>query len=158
MKKTTTVNLVFFVKDSQVLLGLKKRGFGAGRYNGVGGKIEAGETIEQSAIREAQEEIGLTPVNYEKVAEIIFDEYVKGQPEIVHMHVFLVSKWLGKLIESEEITPKWFNKNELPLNMMWPDDPYWLPQVLSGKKLKAQFKLNENDRLISHNIDYVKGF
>jgi 8-oxo-dGTP diphosphatase len=40
----------------EVLLGLKKRGFGAGKYAGFGGSVEAGETVIQAAIRELQTE------------------------------------------------------------------------------------------------------
>lgn len=56
--------LLFLIKDDHVLLAMKKRGFGAGNWNGVGGKIEAGESIEQALVRECQEEIGVTPISW----------------------------------------------------------------------------------------------
>jgi len=49
------LTLLFLIKEDQILLAMKKRGFGMGRFNGVGGKIEPGETIEQAMIRECQE-------------------------------------------------------------------------------------------------------
>lgn len=49
--------LVLPNRGRQYLLGLKKRGFGEGKYNGFGGKVEQGETIRQAAIRELQEEV-----------------------------------------------------------------------------------------------------
>ena len=57
--------LVFLIKKNNgsitdICLAMKKRGFGKGRWNGVGGKVEAGETIEAAAMREAREEIGVT--------------------------------------------------------------------------------------------------
>ena len=47
------------IKENGVLLGLKKRGFGSGRWNGFGGKVEEGETIEQATLRELDEEVGI---------------------------------------------------------------------------------------------------
>ena len=52
------LTLVFLREDCRVLLGMKKRGFGAGKWNGFGGKIETGETITEAAVREVKEECG----------------------------------------------------------------------------------------------------
>jgi 8-oxo-dGTP diphosphatase/2-hydroxy-dATP diphosphatase len=43
--------LVLVLKKCGILLGLKKRGFGEGKWNGFGGKIESGESVIQAAIR-----------------------------------------------------------------------------------------------------------
>lgn len=59
-------------KDNKVLIAMKKRGFGVGKWNGIGGKCEPGESIEKTLIREAEEEIGVRPISYKKVAEIKF--------------------------------------------------------------------------------------
>jgi hypothetical protein len=45
MQKRKILTLLLIQKANQVLLGMKKRGFGAGRYNGFGGKVEANESI-----------------------------------------------------------------------------------------------------------------
>src|SRR5947199_3765874 len=55
-------NLCFIVKDGRVLLIRKKRGLGAGKINAPGGKLEAGETAHDAAVRETREEIGVTPL------------------------------------------------------------------------------------------------
>ncbi|MEJ0073651.1 MAG: NUDIX domain-containing protein [Candidatus Saccharibacteria bacterium] len=67
MNKETT--LLLLRRNDEVLLAMKKRGFGAGRWNGVGGKLDPGETVEQALVRECQEEIGVTPTEYHRVAE-----------------------------------------------------------------------------------------
>ena len=146
------LTLLFLTKGDQILLAMKKRGFGAGRFNGVGGKIEPGETIEQALIREAQEEINITPIEFEKMADITFDEFYKGQPAILHVNVFTATKWDKEPTESEEMAPKWFSKNQIPFENMWPDDTYWLPQVINGIKIKADFKLDQNDVIQSHKV------
>ncbi|MFZ2126337.1 MAG: 8-oxo-dGTP diphosphatase [Candidatus Microsaccharimonas sp.] len=150
-----TLSLLFLRKDDEVLLAMKKRGFGEGRWNGVGGKVEEGESIEQAMIRETQEEIGVTPTAYQKVGDIRFDEFFKGVPTLMHVHIFIASEWTGEPAESEEMAPKWFKTDEVPYDDMWPDDPYWLPQVLQGKKISADFKLDESDTIVSHDSKEV---
>ena len=156
--KTKTLSLLFLRREGELLLAMKKRGFGEGRWNGVGGKVEEGETIEQAMIREAKEEIGVTPTTYEKVGDIRFDEYFKGEPTLMHVHIFTSTGWEGEPAESEEMAPQWFELNKIPYDTMWADDPYWLPLVVEGKKISADFKLDENDAILSHNIKEVMGF
>src|SRR3989338_6433965 len=64
-RKILTLCLV--QKDGRVLLGMKKRGFGMGKWNGFGGKVDAGETVEEAAKRELFEEAGISVVNIEKM-------------------------------------------------------------------------------------------
>jgi mutator protein MutT len=155
MKQLT---LLFLVKNDEVLLAMKKRGFGQGRWNGVGGKAESNESIEEAMIRECQEEIEVTPVIYEKAAEITFNEYHNEVKKQLYVHVFLCQDWQGEPVETEEMAPRWFKISDLPLAQMWPDDEYWLPLVLEGKKLKAEFSLDENDDITDHSIAVVEKF
>jgi len=155
---TKALSLLFLRKDGQVLLAMKKRGFGQGRWNGVGGKVEKDETIESAMIRETQEEIGVIPTVYEKVADIQFDEFFKGEPTFMHVHVFIATRWTGEPQESEEMAPQWFKEADIPYDDMWKDDTYWLPQVLNGKKISADFKLDIADEIISHSIQEVTVF
>lgn len=69
MRQTT---VCFLLSGDSILLAMKKHGHGVGKWNGVGGKAEPDETIEQTAIREAQEEIGVTPKELKKVARVTF--------------------------------------------------------------------------------------
>ena len=147
----TTLSLL--KKDNNILLAMKKRGFGIGKYNGVGGKIKQGETPEEAMIRETTEEINVTPIKYEKVGFIEFDEYYKGKKENVAFHLYFVTEWEGKPTESEEMNPKWFNIKDIPYDKMLPDDKHWLPLVLEGKRIKAYFDFDEDWNLISKKIE-----
>ena len=145
--------LCLLKKDNEILLAMKKRGFGIGKYNGVGGKIKQGETPEEAMIRETTEEINVTPIKYEKVGFIEFDEYYKGKKENVAFHLYFVTEWEGEPTESEEMNPKWFNIKDIPYDKMLPDDKHWLPLVLEGKRIKAYFDFDEDWNLISKKIE-----
>ncbi len=155
MKETT---LLFLLRGGEILLAMKKRGFGEGRWNGVGGKIEPGESVENAMVREVEEEIGVTPTAYHQVADISFDQFFKGEPAKMHLHIFFATEWEGEPTESEEMKPQWYSVSALPFEDMWPDDPYWLPLVLEGKKIKATFKMDINDAITEHTIEEVTGF
>ena len=145
--------LCLLKRDNQILLAMKKRGFGEGRYNGVGGKLEEGETPEEAMLRETKEEIGITPTEYEKVGFLEFDEYYKGKKMKVAFHLYLTYKWIGEPTESDEMKPEWFNIDSIPYDKMFPDDKYWLPLILDGKKIRAYFDFDEDWNLLNKNIN-----
>jgi 8-oxo-dGTP diphosphatase / 2-hydroxy-dATP diphosphatase len=149
MKKILTLS--FVLEDTQILLAMKKRGFGAGRYNGYGGKVEAGETIEEGAMREVQEEAGLTVTKVEKVGIHEF-EFAHDRGNILEVHVYKILEYTGDPVETEEMKPKWFSLNTIPYDMMWPDDEHWLPLFLSGKKFRTKFLFGENDSILEQEI------
>lgn len=133
-------NVCFLLKDDEVLLAMKKRGFGVGKWNGVGGKLKEDETVEEATVREAKEEIGveIAANDLEKIAEINFHFPDKeGWDNFVHCYV--ARKWKGEPQESEEMKPQWFKISEIPLTQMWVADTHWLPQALAGQKIKAEF-------------------
>ena len=148
--------LCLLKKDNKILLAMKKRGFGEGKYNGVGGKLEEGETPEQAMIRETKEEILVTPTKYEKVGFLEFDEYYKGKKGRIAFHLYIATEWIGEPSESDEMIPKWFDINEIPYDKMFPDDKHWLPYILDGKKIKAYFDFDEEWNLISKSITDLK--
>ena len=154
--KTYNATLVLVIKGNRILLALKKYGFGEGKWNGVGGKIEQGETAEQCAVRETQEEIGITPIEYEKVGILEFDEYIKGERGFLVGHVYRVTEFTGEPTESDEMRPEWFDIDKIPYNQMFPDDQYWLPLLLAGKKFKAFFKYDKDWNMLSHKLTVVK--
>lgn len=141
-RENTTVTLCFLLREGEILLGMKKEGFGIGKWNGVGGKVEKGETLLSGAVREIAEEINVLvkEEHLEKTAELLF-RFVE-EDEIVselHGHVYFIREWEGEPSESGEICPKWHKIDEIPFETMWKDDREWLPRVLSGEKLKGTF-------------------
>ena len=154
--------LVLLIRRSQgeiveICLAMKKRGFGVGRYNGVGGKLNEGESIEDAAIRETKEEIGIDIKDFKKCARMEF--YTPHKPEWNQVvHAYLVDKWEGALIESEEVKPKWFKISDIPYQDMWPDDAYWLPEVLNGKFVNGSFVFNKEGGIGSFRLEAVDSF
>jgi mutator protein MutT len=150
--------LLFLRKNDQILLAMKKRGFGSDRYNGVGGKIEPGETEEHALIRECQEEIGVTPVNYWRVAVHDFVQKDGENPWRMYVHAYVCDTWEGEPVETEEMAPEWFKLDDIPYDNMWQDDRFWLPQVLAGQKLIGNFTFDEQDNMLTHTIQKVEDF
>ncbi|MBE5734913.1 MAG: 8-oxo-dGTP diphosphatase [Clostridiales bacterium] len=150
--RIVNTTLLFLVQDGKILLAEKKRGFGAGKINGVGGKIENGETVESAMIREAQEEIGIKPTKYKEMANITFDEYFAGEKEKVVMSVFVASEYEGVISESDEMKPYWYGLNSIPYDKMFVDDKYWLPHVLDNHFVTAEFDFDEHFNIINSNI------
>lgn len=145
--------LLFLRRDDELLLAMKKRGFGAGKWNGVGGKIEAGETLEDALVRECQEEINVTPLSWQPVAELDFiQDAPNDDPWHMYVYAYLCDEWDGEPSESEEMRPEWFSIDRIPYHEMWDDDIYWLPQVLGGALVTGKFAFDENDRMIRHDI------
>lgn len=151
MKKVLTLCIIH--NHPQILLGMKKRGFGAGRWNGFGGKVEPGESIEDAARRELWEEAGIKAVGIEKMGQIEFE--FKGDPVALEVHIFKAGNFEGQPAESEEMKPQWFHVNDVPLDSMWPDDKYWLPLFLEGKKFKGRFVFEGQDKIIDHKLEIL---
>ena len=150
------LSLMLLKRDDKLLLGLKKRGFGMGKLNGTGGKVEPNESYEAGAIRETLEEVGIRVNNCTKVGQIIFkDLYFKGAPETDIMHVYLSEDFSGEAVETDEIKPQWYSLDKLPYDQMWSDDEYWLPQVLDGKKIDAFFHFNEQNVFTTYQVNIV---
>ena len=144
-------NICFLLMADEVLLAMKKRGFGVGKWNGPGGKVKAGETVEKSVVREIKEEIGVEVLekDLEKVGEIEF-YFPEQNGWDVFVHIFFSRKWKGDPIESDEMKPEWFKISEIPLDKMWVDDKYWLPDALAGKKFKAKFYFRGSGEEVDH--------
>lgn len=149
--------LLFLQRDGELLLAMKKRGFGMGKWNGVGGKLEPGETVEQALIRETEEEIGVTPTNFWPVAELDFVQDAEtDDPWHMYVYAYLCDEWQGEPSESEEMAPKWYGLDAIPYGEMWQDDEYWLPQVLAGQNVIGRFTFDHEDKLLTHAVKPVE--
>jgi mutator protein MutT len=149
-----TCTLLLLREGDRVLLAMKKRGFGAGRWNGVGGKIEPGESIEQALVRECQEEIEVTPLKYHKIAVHDF-KFPSGESDML-VHTYICDKWDGEPVETDEMAPKWFDISEIPYDEMWQDDRYWMPLVFNGKLLESTFTFDSEDNMLSYGVNEVE--
>lgn len=141
--------LMFVLGDGQALLIRKKRGLGAGKINAPGGKIEPGETGLQAAIRETQEEVGVTPIDPQERGVLRF-QFVGGLR--LHVRVYVAHGWVGTPGESDEAIPIWTRLDALPYDEMWADDRVWVPELLAGRRfaLRALF---DGDAMLDHHID-----
>jgi 8-oxo-dGTP diphosphatase len=149
MIRATLCFLVRGTPPREVLLGYKKRGFGAQKYNGFGGKVEAGETVSEAAARELEEEAGVRvrESDLRQAAHLTFTFSAEpGWDQIVH--VFLADEWQGTPLESREMRPAWFAMDDLPFEHMWQDDAHWLPRVLSGERVRAWFAFGEDNETV----------
>ncbi len=128
--------LCFIRSENRLMLIRKKTGLGAGKINAPGGRIESGEAALNAAIRETQEEIGLTPSGLRQVAELNFiftDGYsLRG-------FVFFANSFTGTPISTPEADPMWCDIDKIPYGEMWADDIHWLPRVLAGEKIVGRF-------------------
>jgi 8-oxo-dGTP diphosphatase len=142
--------LLFVVRDGEILLIRKKRGIGAGKVNGPGGKIDPGETPQECAIRETQEELCVTPLGVRKVGELCFA--MSDIPDI-YCHVFRADDIEGTPEETEEAIPLWTNVSEVPYEQMWADDSFWLPDLIEGKSFRGRFVF-EGETIVWSDVNF----
>jgi 8-oxo-dGTP diphosphatase/2-hydroxy-dATP diphosphatase len=178
-RKVLTLAMVFQNDRNEVLLGMKKRGFGMGKWNGFGGKIEPGETIPQATVRgttlcslcavlsdcsftELREEAGVTvAAQYLKQHGLLeFEmrpEERDEETEILEVHVFKIDhqNTEGEPLETEEMKPQWFPLNAVPYHQMWPDDKYWYPLLFQNKFFQGYFVFQGHDNILSHDLREV---
>ena len=134
----------------QVLLGRKKRGFGAGLVMGLGGKAWPGESEAVCAAREAGEEAGIAvdPGALAWRAELSF--VFPARPELdAVVTVFFGQRWSGEPRESDEMVPEWFDVASVPLGQMWDDEAYWLPRVMAGETLAGVITYDDDCKLVA---------
>lgn len=151
--KPKPLTLCLTLKEGKILLGMKKRGFGEGRWNGFGGKLQDSETLVEGAKREMLEESGLKAENLEEVGSIEFD--FLDNNKYLDVHIFNVLKYAGEPVETEEMKPEWFDVNDIPFDKMWADDTLWIPLFLEGKKFKGRILFKDMFEIINSEIELI---
>lgn len=141
--------ICFCVRDGEVLLALKKKKIGASFLNGYGGRVEDSDlNIEEAAVRELSEESSIRArvEDIEKVAHITF--HFEGVPKL-ECHVFLVHKWIGEPIETDEMgKPEWYPADTIPEDKMWIGDRLWLPRILKGETLSGFVDYSSDGQIV----------
>lgn len=142
--------LLWLFRGEEVLVMRKKRGLGAGKVNAPGGKIHPGESPPACAVREVQEELGVTVLDPRKAGELWF-QFTNGLA--MRCHVFVGSHFTGEPVETDEGAPFWCHKDHLPLTEMWADDAVWLPWLFSGRPFLGRFVFDEDTMLTENVVD-----
>jgi 8-oxo-dGTP pyrophosphatase MutT (NUDIX family) len=163
VEKPKDTTLLFLVRRddagaiSEICLAMKKRGFGTRKWNGVGGKLEPGESIKDAARRETEEEIGVRVGALRQVAQLEF-RYMPRPDWDQLVHVFFAEKWEGDETESEEMRPEWYKIPDIPFDSMWPDDSIWLPEVVSGNRVRGKFIFGERETILDYELHRTVDF
>ena len=146
--KLLTLVMVLDQPGRRILLGKKKRGFGAGYFNGFGGKVEAGETVSEGAARELREEAGVSASDARRCGVLHFHFDDNPQPWEVHCYTCSAEGLDGVPVESDEMAPEWFPTDAIPYDRMWADDPTWYPLMLAGKLFEGEFHFTQTTTLV----------
>ena len=133
----------------QILLGRKKKGFGAGKIMGLGGHVDPGESELDCALREVHEEAGIIIAPGSATWRAEFDFVFPTRPEWnAIVTVFFGERWSGRVQGSEEISPQWFDVDSPPFDQMWDDESHWLPRVLAGELLTGTITYDDSGTLV----------
>lgn len=136
--------------DEELLMIRKRRGLGAGRYNGPGGKVEPGETPAEAAVRETREETGVDVGRVERRGEF---DFFFGDEHVFCCHVYVATSVSGEPVDTPEAFPEWLARADVPYDEMWPDDELWLPHVLDGETIRAVFYFDDDgDEFLAHDL------
>lgn len=144
--------LCYILRDGHLLLIHKKRGIGAGKINGPGGKVDPGETPLAAAIRETQEEVGVTPLDPQLRGNLLF-HFADGL--VLRCLIYLAFACEGIPHETAEAIPQWFPVEALPYDRMWADDREWLPLLLAGKHFSGTIWV-DGEQVIRQTISVLK--
>ena len=157
-KKLCTLLLLRDLPSKRILLGLKKKGFGEGKLNGFGGKVEPGETLARAALREMEEESGVVvaPADLLHVGFLNFI-FAGREGEELHVHVFSAHAHSGEPRESDEMSPQWVPEAAIPFERMWVDDAHWFPLLLAGKRFSGSFFFSGHSTITKFELAEVEG-
>jgi 8-oxo-dGTP diphosphatase len=146
--------LVYVKRPGQTLMlhCIKRAGdMHQGKWNGLGGKFEPGESPEMCAIREVYEESGLTIHNPALRGILTFPDFRSG--EDWYAFVFVARTFSGTLIDSTEGVLQWIDDDRLLDLPLWEGDRIFLPWLDQERFFSGRF-VYENGRLCSHEVAF----
>ncbi len=126
----------------EVLLGLKRTGFGTGRVVALGGKVDGDESDLDAAVREVEEESGiaLRPSDLRYAGRISWS--FPARPDWnMQSALFTAEAGHSVPVPCEEIEPRWYPVDAIPWAAMWKDAPHWLPELLAGTRVEAHIEM-----------------
>lgn len=148
------VTLCFLLRDRpygpEVLLGMKRTGFGKGKIVGIGGHVEPGESDSEAVIREVFEETGVS-VHVEDLTDAGVVHFVfPARPEWdMKARLYTARRWTGEPAPSDEVLPEWFRVDTLPVERMWQDAEHWLPVVLEGGRVNVVVTMDADNESVA---------
>ncbi len=141
MKLATLCYVVDGDKTLMLYRNKKENDYHEGKWNGLGGKFEAGESPEDCAVREIYEESGLT-VNNPTLKGFITFPMFDGVDDW-YVFLFVCKEFEGKLIESNEGELKWIPNDKLLDLNLWPGDRVFIPWLFDENFFSAKFNYEE---------------
>jgi len=121
------------------------------KWNGLGGKLHAGESPEECVIREIREESGLDIVNPRLNGFITFPAF-DGFDDW-YVFVYTATEFSGELIDSPEGNLEWVPDSELPKLPLWEGDKIFFKWIEEEKFFSAKFNYDKG-RLVSHEVSF----
>jgi len=125
-----------------------------GKWNGLGGKLDPGESPEECAVREIFEEAGLKVHKPQLKGFLTFPLFAKD--EDWYVFVYVVKEFEGELIDSLEGDLHWVDDADLTSLNLWEGDPIFMPLLDHPGIFSGKF-VYQNGRLISHNLVHHAG-
>lgn len=129
----------------------KENDYHRGKWNGLGGKFEPGESPEECAVREIKEESGLLVKNIKMRGFITFPMF--DGKEDWYVFLFTVDDFEGELIDSNEGNLDWIPNEKLTEINLWEGDKHFIPWLFQDKFFSAKF-IYENGKYISHEVSF----
>ena len=148
--------LLYVMKDDKTLMlyrNKRKKDYHEGKWNGLGGKFELGESPEECAIRELEEESGLIAKNLILKGHLTFPMF--DGVDDWYVFVFIVDKFEGELIESEEGELRWIPNKELKDLNLWEGDQIFIDWLFDDKFFSAKF-IYDKGKFIDYEVVFYK--
>ncbi len=148
--------LCYLKKDGHTLMihrVKKENDIHAGKWNGLGGKFEPGETPEECVIREVREEAGLTVRNPRLHGVLTFPGF--AHDEDWYAFVFTATEFEGELIESAEGVLKWVPDEEVMGLELWEGDRIFLPWLEQPGFFSGKFVYRDG-KLVGHEVVFYE--